>query len=85
MRRFAEIQGGWIKAEALDGGGAAFRVFLPDGAGTGGAAPALQITVDEPEPEREAEPDGEVWEAEAAHQTLAAELRRVALQGDQKR
>ena len=36
VRRFAEIQGGWIKAEALDGGGAAFRVFLPDGAGTGG-------------------------------------------------
>jgi hypothetical protein len=41
----------------------------------------LKITVEEPE----AEPDGEVWEAEAAHQTLAAELRRVALQGDQKR
>ena len=36
-------------------------------------------------PRRRAEPDGEVWEAEAAHQTLAAELRRVALQGDQKR
>jgi hypothetical protein len=83
VRRFAEIQGGWIKAEALDGGGAAFRVFLPDGAGTGATAPALQITVDEPE--AGAEPDGEVWEAEAAHQTLAAELRRVALQGDQKR
>jgi len=83
VRRFAEIQGGWIRAEALDGGGAAFRVFLPDGAGTGATAPApaLKITVEEPE----AEPDGEVWEAEAAHQTLAAELRRVALQGDQKR
>ena len=35
VRRFAEIQGGWIKAEPVDGGGAAFRVFLPDGAGTG--------------------------------------------------
>ena len=74
VRRFAEIQGGWIKAEALDGGGSAFRVFLPDGAGTGASAPALQITVEE----LETEPDGEVWEAEAAHQTLAAELRRVA-------
>ena len=81
VRRFAEIQGGWIKSEALDGGGAAFRVFLPDGAGTGATTPALQITVEEVE----AGPDGEVWEAEAAHQTLAAELRRVALQGDTKR
>jgi len=81
VRRFAEIQGGWIRAEALDGGGAAFRVFLPDGAGSGAPTPALQITVDDPVPE----PDGEVWEAEAAHQTLAAELRRVALQGEQKR
>jgi len=81
VRCFAEIQGGWIKAESLDGGGAAFRVFLPDGAGTGATAPALQITVEEVE----TEVDGEVWEAEAAHQTLAAELRRVALQGDTKR
>ena len=82
VRRFAEIQGGWIKSETLDGGGAAFRVFLPDGAGTGATtAPALQITVEEVE----ADPEGEVWEAEAAHQTLAAELRRVALQGDTKR
>jgi hypothetical protein len=82
VRCFAELQGGWIKAESLDGGGAAFRVFLPDGAGTGATTttPALQITVDEVE----TEPDGEVWEAEAAHQTLAAELRRVALQSDGK-
>ena len=80
VRCFAEIQGGWIKAESLDGGGAAFRVFLPDGAGTVAAAPALQITVEEVE----TEPEGEVWEAEAAHQTLAAELRRVALQSDAK-
>ena len=88
VRRFAEIQGGWIKAEPVEGGGAAFRVFLPDGAGTGAsAAPALQITVQELETETGAdtEVDGEVWEAEAAHQTLAAELRRVALQGDRKK
>ena len=86
VRRFAEIQGGWIKAEPVEGGGAAFRVFLPDGAGTGAsAAPALQITVQELETETGTEVDGEVWEAEAAHQTLAAELRRVALQGDRKK
>ena len=83
VRRFAEIQGGWIKAEAVDGGGAAFRAFLPDGAGQGApvASPALQITVEE----LEQEPEEEAWEAEAAHQTLAAELRRFAqLQSDTK-
>jgi len=81
VRRFAEIQGGSIKAEAIDGG-TAFRVFLPDGAGTG-AAPKLQITVDEVEGEQ-GEPE-DAWEAEAAHQELAAELRRFAqLQGDAK-
>ena len=75
VRRFAEVQGGWIKAEAAEGGGTAFRAFLPDGAGTGtpAEAPALQITVEELDGEPE-----EAWEAEAAHQTLAAEIRRVA-------
>jgi chromosome segregation ATPase len=81
VRTFAEIQGGTIKAEPTDGG-TAFRVFLPDGAGTG-AAPKLQITVDEVEGEQ-GEPE-DAWEAEAAHQELAAELRRFAqLQGDAK-
>jgi K+-sensing histidine kinase KdpD len=81
VRTFAEIQGGLIKAEGIDGG-TAFRVFLPDGAGTG-AAPKLQITVDEVEG-KQGEPE-DAWEAEAAHQELAAELRRFAqLQGDAK-
>jgi len=83
VRRFAEIQGGWIKVEEIDGG-AAFRVFLPDGAGQGGAAasPALQITVEAVEPEVEED----TWEAESAHQELAAELRRFAqMQGQSKR
>ncbi len=83
VRRFVEIQGGWIKAEPTDGG-SAVRVYLPDGGGTGGAtepSPALQITVEAVEPE---EPE-ETWEAEAAHQELAGELRRFAqLQGDTK-
>jgi hypothetical protein len=80
VRTFAEIQGGSITTEATDSG-AAFRVFLPDGAGTGASAPQLQITVEELEAEQ-----GDGWEAEAAHQELAGELRRFAqLQSDRKR
>lgn len=30
VRRLADIQGGWAKVESRDGGGSAFRVFLPD-------------------------------------------------------
>jgi chromosome segregation ATPase len=82
VRTFAEIQGGSIRAESTESG-AAFRVFLPDGAGTGGS-PKLQITVDELEAEQGDGAD-ETWEAEAAHQELAAELRRFAqLQSDAK-
>ena len=91
VRRLAEIQGGWVKVEEMEGGGAAFRVYLPDGAtprGTG-ESPALQITVDALEAEEEdAQPAAEEqpWEAEAAHQELAAELRRFAqLQSETKR
>ena len=83
VRTFAEIQGGSIKAEATDGG-SAFRVFLPDGAGTGVSA-KLSITVDELDGEHGGDAPGDEWEAEAAHQELAAELRRFAqLQGDRK-
>jgi signal transduction histidine kinase len=31
VRRFVEMQGGWTRIESRDGGGSAFRVFLPDG------------------------------------------------------
>ena len=56
-------------------------MFLPDGAGTGASAPKLRMTVDEVEGEQ----GEDAWEAEAAHQELAAELRRFAqLQGDAK-
>jgi uncharacterized phage infection (PIP) family protein YhgE len=81
VARFAEIQGGWVKAEPTDSG-TAFRVYLPDGAGQGAPetlSPALQITVEAIEP---TEDDG--WEAESAHQELAAELRRFALEGESK-
>jgi hypothetical protein len=83
VRRFVEIQGGWIKAEATDGG-AAFRVFLPDGAGLQAPeAPdsTLQITVES----LDAEPE-DTWEAESASQELAAELRRFAqMESESKR
>ncbi len=38
VQRFAEVQGGWTKVESLEGGGSAFRVFLPDGAQAGSVA-----------------------------------------------
>ncbi len=31
VQRFAEVQGGWARMEALESGGASFRVYLPDG------------------------------------------------------
>ncbi|HVF08117.1 MAG TPA: hypothetical protein VNC60_06025 [Actinomycetota bacterium] len=60
VARFAEVQGGWARVESRDNGGSAFKVYLPDGAGTeqptragrGGAADAsgssddLHIVVD---------------------------------------
>jgi chromosome segregation ATPase len=85
VRRLTEVLGGTIKAESRDGGGSAFRAFLPDG-GAGArpstaAEPELQIVVDGNEPEAPvpaAAPQDEPWQAEAAHQQLAAELRRLA-------
>lgn len=34
-RRFVEMQGGWTRVEGREGGGVAFRAFLPDGGPTG--------------------------------------------------
>jgi hypothetical protein len=39
VTRFVEMQGGWTKIESRDGGGSAFRVFLPDGGPSGEARP----------------------------------------------
>ncbi|HUL86394.1 MAG TPA: hypothetical protein VLX89_12855 [Actinomycetota bacterium] len=93
VRRLAEVQGGSVIAESRDGGGSAFRIFLPDGATPGGvpAAPAddgsaaapgedVHIVVGDTPQEDEDDP----WEAEAAHQVLAAELRRLAQLGDER-
>jgi signal transduction histidine kinase len=86
VRRLVEVLGGTIKAESRDGGGSAFRVFLPDGdpgvRTTSAAPPDVQIMVDgetKPEaPAATAASQDEPWEAEAAHKQLAAELRRIA-------
>lgn len=45
VQRFAEVQGGWSKVESLEGGGSAFRVFLPDG-----AEPAADAVAPDAEP-----------------------------------
>ena len=76
VRRLAEAHGGTVKAESRDGGGSAFRVFLPDPEvqTEGATAPEVKILVDE----ATGQPQDEPWEAEAAHQQLAAELRRLA-------
>ena len=76
VRRLAEAHGGTVKAESRDGGGSAFRVFLPDPEvqTDGAAAPDVKILVDD----AGGQPQDEPWEAEAAHQQLAAELRRHA-------
>ncbi|MEX0985619.1 MAG: hypothetical protein WD096_11320 [Actinomycetota bacterium] len=82
VRRLAEIMGGWAKVEGRDGGGSAFRVFLPDGAAPVSEGrpeaepnPALRIVVDEPSQEG--------WEPNA-EQILSQELRRLAEQESAK-
>jgi signal transduction histidine kinase len=81
VRRLAEVQGGSIKVESLEGGGSSFKVFLPHG-GPGGA----------PQPES-AEPAGaeqvEVVEDDPDHwinaeQALVRELRQLS-QGKAKK
>jgi signal transduction histidine kinase len=78
VKRLAEVMGGWAKVEGRDGGGSAFKVFLPDAAAPEAADrpeqpanPALRIVVDEPAQEG--------WEPNA-EQILSQELRRLAEQ-----
>ncbi len=50
ITRFVEMQGGWTKIENRDGGGSAFRVFLPDGGPSGEtpvAPPTDEVTGEE--------------------------------------
>jgi len=88
VRRLTEVLGGTIAAESREGGGSAFRAFLPDAdadvRAIAASPPDVQIVV-EPEsapeqapPQVAASAEDEPWEAEAAHKQLAAELRRLA-------
>jgi hypothetical protein len=88
-QRFVEMQGGWVRVEGRDGGGVAFKAFLPDG-GPSGDAPAqppeldaadedapkntLQIVVAEPSEEEAAA--SETW-GESEEQLLVQELHRL--------
>jgi signal transduction histidine kinase len=69
VRRFAEMQGGWAKVESRDGGGSAFRVYLPDAAPLDEAATDLRILVDAQQ--------ADVWD-NSAEQILVQELHRLA-------
>jgi len=95
VRRLAEVQGGSVIAESREGGGSAFRIFLPDGATAPEAAPATPDEGSAADPEAGGDvhivvgdtpqdQDDDPWEAEAAHQVLAAELRRLAQLGDER-
>jgi hypothetical protein len=53
VERFVEMQGGWTRIESREGGGSAFRVFLPDG-GPNGEAPAAPPGVEAAETDQEA-------------------------------
>ena len=89
-QRFVEMQGGWARVEGRDGGGVAFKAFLPDGGPSGDAPVAppelgdaddddapkntLQIVVAEPSEEEAAAP--ETW-GESEEQLLVQELHRL--------
>jgi hypothetical protein len=91
-QRFVEMQGGWTRIESRDGGGSAFRVFLPDG-GPNGATPAAPPSDEAADPDQEtptggtlqivvAEPpeggaaSGENW-GESEDQLFVQELHRL--------
>jgi signal transduction histidine kinase len=88
VRRLTEVLGGTITAESRDGGGSAFRAFLPDAdsdvRAIAASPPDVQIVVEPDSAPEQAPPqvaasaEDEPWEAEAAHKQLAAELRRLA-------
>ena len=83
VRRLAEVQGGWAKVEPREGGGVAFRVFLPHGGPNG--APIEQFS----EPAEGTEPSVDEVEHDPNHwvkaeQALVRELRELS-QGKAKR
>jgi hypothetical protein len=83
VRRLAEVQGGWAKLEAREGGGAAFRVFLPHGGPNGAPTdelPAPDDAIEAPVDDLEQDPNHWV----KAEQALVRELRELS-QGKAKR
>lgn len=58
VQRFVEMQGGWTRIESRDGGGSAFRVFLPDGGPSGEVPAAPPADGDAAEPGKDAAPTG---------------------------
>jgi hypothetical protein len=83
VRRLAEVQGGWAKLEAREGGGAAFRVFLPHGGPNGAPTDELPEPIEDTEaPVDELEHDPNHWVK--AEQALVRELRELS-QGKAKR
>ncbi len=79
VRRLAEVQGGWAKVEAVEGGGSSFQVFLPH-AGSEGAPEAAPVE-EAPQPEV-VKDDPDHWVN--AEQALVRELRELS-QGKTKR
>ena len=83
VRRLAEVQGGWAKVEAREGGGAAFRVFLPHGGPNGAPVEDLPEPFENTEsPVDDVEQDPNHWVK--AEQALVRELRELS-QGKAKR
>ena len=77
VRRLAEVQGGWAKVEARDGGGWTAQVFLP--AGGTDAQDSTEPEEGQPEPEpvsEEVEHDPNHWVK--AEQALVRELRELS-------
>jgi chromosome segregation ATPase len=78
VRRFAEVQGGWARVEALETGGSSFRVFLPDGGPEHAGKPAA----DEAQEAEKAERDlhivvEEPWD-NSGEKSLVQELHRLS-------
>jgi hypothetical protein len=71
------VQGGWAKIEPREGGGSAFKVFLPAGGSAGPAASEPTEDQSTPEPATdEVEHDPNHWVK--AEQALVRELRQLS-------
>jgi hypothetical protein len=81
VRRLAEVQGGSIKVESLEGGGSSFKVFLPHGGPGGAPKPESAEPVDAEQVEV-VEDDPDHWIN--AEQALVRELRQLS-QGKAKK